>query len=215
MEAVALAPKLPETLDELEDGQILRIPATWDEYLDLLEMTPYTIQFLEDEIIIMSQATDTHERLVIRLGKLFAIYFDELDAEFQVLGSNVKIVIPNQKGDFNADLSIVRGKSEYGPTKKGRDSSVRIKNPEVVVEVLSKGTRQFDLGGKLLAYQEIPSLHHILLVDQHTVTAHICSRTGRPNQWLTTTYNALTDIVPLGDFTLPLADVYRKIELGA
>lgn len=70
MEAVAVAPKLPETLDELEEGEILRIPATWDEYLDLLETTPYTIQFLEDEIIIMGQATPKHERLVARLCKL-------------------------------------------------------------------------------------------------------------------------------------------------
>jgi len=215
MEAVALAPKLPETLDELKDGEILRIPATWEEYLDLLETTPYNIQFLEDEIIIMGQATDTHELLVARLIKLFAIYFDDLDSGHRVLGSNVRIVIPDQKGDFNADLSVVRGKSEYGPTKKGRDSSVRIKNPEIVVEVLSKGTRQFDLGGKLLAYQDIPSLRHILLVDQQTVTAHICSRTDRPNQWLTTSYNDLADVIPLGNFALSLVDVYRKIELGA
>ena len=214
MEAVAVAPKLPETLDELEEGEMVRIPATWDEYLDLLEETPYTIQFLEDEIILMSQATPKHERLVIRLGKLFAIHFDELDEPFQVLGSNIKIVIPDQIGDFNADLSVVRGEPDYGPTSRGNESTVRIQNPEIVVEILSQGTRKFDLDEKLTAYQSIPSLQHIVFVDQQTVSGSVYSRTDQPGQWLMTHRDKLTDSLPIGDFTLSLADVYRKITLS-
>ncbi len=212
MEAVAVARKLPETLAELEDGEILRIPATWDEYLDLLETTPYTIQFLEDEIIIMSQATVTHEQLVARLCKLLANYFDELD-DYRVLSSNIKIMIPNRRGDFNADVSVVRGAAEYGPTSKGGESTVRLKNPEIVVEILSKGTRKFDLNEKLMAYQTIPALQHIVFIDQQAIRATVYSRTDQPGQWLMTHREALTDTLPIGNFSLALADVYRKIEL--
>ena len=215
MEAIATLPKLPETLDELEDGTMLRIPAMWDEYLDLADEVEYNIQFLTGDIIIMSQATDTHERLIIRLGKLFALYFDELDENYQVLGSNVKIVIPDRLGDFNADLSVVRGPSEYGLTLTGRESKVRIQNPHIVVEVLSKGTHDFDRGQKLTAYQTIPSLNHILLIDQRSVNAWIFSRTDRPNQWLQTQYQSLTDTIPMGDFSLNVQDIYRKIDLVA
>jgi Uma2 family endonuclease len=213
MEAIATLPKLPETLDELEDGTMLRIPATWDEYLDLADEVDYNIQFLTDEIIIVSQATDTHEALVARLIKLMAIYFDDLDEKFQVLGSNVKIVIPDRLGDFNADLSVVRGPSEYGPTPTGRESKVRIQNPEIVVEVLSKATHKFDRGQKLAAYQTIPTLQHILLIDQRAVNAWVYSRTDRPNQWLQTQFNSLTDVIPMGDFFLKMQDIYRKIDL--
>ena len=212
MEAVAIELKLPETPDALQEGEVLRIPATWDEYLELADETAYNIQFLNDEIIIMSQATDLHEQLAIRLGKLFAIYFDELDA-CRVLGSNVKIMIPDQTGDFNADLSVVRGASEFEPTPVGRTSKVRIKNPEIVVEILSKGTRKFDLGEKFTAYQTIPALRHILLVDQQVVNVIGCSRTAQPDQWLLTHYHSLTDVVQMDDFTLTLADIYRKIDL--
>ncbi len=61
MDAIATGLKLPETLDALNERDSLRIPATWDEYIELADETSYTIQFLNDEIIIMSQATDTHE----------------------------------------------------------------------------------------------------------------------------------------------------------
>lgn len=212
MEAVATELKLPETLDALHEGEVLRIPAAWDEYLELADETAYNIQFLNNEIIIMSQATDLHEQLVIRLGKLFAIYFDELDA-YRVLGSNVKIMIPDQTGDFNADLSVVRGASEFGPTPAGGTSKVRIKNPEIVVEILSKGTRKFDLGEKFTAYQTIPVLRHILLVDQRAINVIGCSRTAQPDQWLLTHYHNLNDVVRMDDFALPLADIYRNIDL--
>ncbi len=215
MEAVALAPELPKTIETIKEGEILRIPATFEEYLDLIDETPYTIQYLDGEIIIMSQATDSHERLVARLIKLFAIYFDELEPVHQVLGSNVKIVTPGQTGDFNADLSVVRGASEYGPTKAGRDSRVRIKNPFLVAEVLSTGTRRFDMSGKLLEYQTIPSLQYALFIDQQAVNAWLYARTDNPSQWLQTHYANLTDTIQIGNFALQLADVYRKIELAA
>ena len=214
MEAIATLPKLPDTLAELEDGAMLRIPAMWDEYFDLTEEVGYNIQFLDGDIIIMSQATDTHEALVARLIKLMAIYFDELDEEYRVLGSNVKIVIPERLGDFNADLSVVRGQSEYGSTPTGRESKVRIQNPHIVVEVLSTGTLDFDRGEKLAAYQTIPGLNHILLIDQRAVNAWIYSRTDRPNQWLQTQYKSVTDTIPMGGFALNMQDIYRKIDLA-
>ena len=214
METLVAPPQLPDSIDELDEETILRIPATYDDYLDVVETTPYPVQFLDGEIIIMSQATDTHEQLVIRLGKLFAIYFDELD-DYRVLGSNVKIVIPERKGDFNADLSVVYGPSDYGITRTGNATKVQLKNPYIVAEILSKGTRSFDLGGKLLACQVIPSLQHILLVDQQAVHVSVCSRTDQPDQWLLTHYHQLTDVIALGTFTLSIADIYRKIDLSA
>ncbi|MEZ0485671.1 hypothetical protein [Fibrella aquatica] len=49
----ATAQKIP---DSLEDDELLRLPATWEEYLDVIDNdVPYAVQFLNDEII-MSQA---------------------------------------------------------------------------------------------------------------------------------------------------------------
>ena len=54
MEAVAL--KLP---DSLEADELLRLPATWEEYVSLVEDTPYTVQFLNGEL-----TSGDHETLV-------------------------------------------------------------------------------------------------------------------------------------------------------
>lgn len=204
MEAVGL--KLP---DQLSEDELLRLPATWEEYIALVDEAPYTIQFLNGELII-SQATDTHEIIVGMLIWLFNnMYIDQPD--YRVLGSNVKIAIPGYESDFNADASVVRGPSEYGTTTAGAVSKARIKNPEIVVEVLSKSTRKFDMGEKLSYYKLIPSLQHILLIDQTRPFASVYSRTGVPDEWLNHDYRTLDSVVRLGTVELPMEAIYRKI----
>lgn len=208
MDAVAL--KLPESLEE---DELMRLPATWEEYLDVAETSSLTIQFVNGEII-MSQASRLHELLIIRIGTLLTLFFDQF-TDYQVLGSNVKIVIPDRAGDVNADLSVVKEPVDYGTTPAGRPSDMRIKNPEIVVEVLSKSTRKFDLEEKLSYYKLIPSLQYILFVDQYRPYASVYTRTNVPDEWLNHDYRTLESIVQLGELRLPMADIYRKVTFGA
>lgn len=208
MEAISL--KLPDTLEE---DELLRLPATWEEYVSLSEDNAHTIQFLNGEII-MSQATRLHESLVMILGVLLSNYFFDKES-YDVLGSNVKIVIPDQEGDVNADLSVVKEPVEYGSTPGGELTTVRIKNPEIVVEVLSKGTRKFDLTEKITYYKLIPSLQYILFVDQYRPFASVYARTDVPDEWLNHDYRTLESVVRLGDLELPMAAIYRKTVFDA
>jgi Uma2 family endonuclease len=50
-----------------------------------------------------------------------------------------------------------------GPKKPGNDIEVR--DPVVVVEVLSPGTRHVDLAAKLEGYFRVPSVRHYLIAD--------------------------------------------------
>ncbi len=208
MEAVRL--KLPEMLEE---DELLVLPATWEEYLDLVDKTPYTIQYLDGEII-MSQATDTHEEMVADLIWLFKNAFLK-EPLLRVLGSNVKIVVPGQTGDFNADVSVVRGPSDYALTPNGNVSKMRIKNPEIVIEILSKSTRKFDLSDKLVYYKRIPSLQHILFVEQNMPAVSVYSRTDTPDEWLNRDYQTLKSVVQMGAIELPMEAIYRKTVFGS
>ncbi len=208
MEAAAI--KLPDSLPE---DELLRIPASWEEYESLIDETPYTIQFLNNEII-MSQASRSHESLVMILGRLLSNYFYDQE-EYDVLGSNVKIVIPGRVGDFNADVSVVKEPIKYGLTASGAVSTMRIENPAIVIEVLSNSTRRFDLNEKLEYYKQIPSLKHVLFVDQNRPFATTYSQTDVPDEWLNHDYHSLDATVRLGELTLPMAEIYRKTVFDA
>lgn len=207
MEATAL--KLP---DWVEEDELVRVPATWDEYLDLLNEADQTnptltIQFLNNEVI-MSQATDVHEELVSTISWLLKTTL-RTQRNYRVLGSNVHIVVPGRKGDFNADVSVVNGPSDYGTTDKGELTKMRIKNPEIVVEILSKSTRKFDEGEKLAYYKLIPSLKYVLLIDQEKPFVSVYSRTENPDEWLNHDYWSLDSMVRLGEIELPMRDIYN------
>ena len=208
MEATAL--KLP---DSLEEDELLRLPATWAEYLDVVDTVPYTIQFLSNELI-MSQASRLHESLVIVIAILLDSLYPAQDG-YDVLGSNVKIVIPDRAGDVNADLSVVKEPVVYGTTPGGGTSTMRIENPLVVVEVLSKSTRRFDLEEKITYYKLIPSVQHVLFVDQYRPFASVYTRTNVPDEWLNHDYRSLESTIrlggtPPGTLELPMSAIYRK-----
>lgn len=208
MEATII--RLPRSLEE---DELRQIPGSWDDYLHLLERADVkaptlTIQFLNDEII-MSQATDTHEELIANLIVLLKLAFRS-QRQYRVLGSSVKIMVPDHEGDFNADVSVVNGPSEYGTTAKGEITKVRIKNPEIVVEVLSKSTRKFDKGEKLDYYKRILTIKHILLIDQNKPAASVYSRTETPDEWLNHDYWSLNETVRLGEIELPMREIYGQ-----
>ena len=213
MEAITI--EMPTTLAERGAApDELRLLATWDEYVELAEKIPYNIEFLNGEIISTSQATDLHGQLIARLITIFNNILDDRP-DYRVLGSSVKICVAEGGAEFNADLSVLRGPSQYATLPSGKISTARIKNPEIVVEVLSKSTKAYDQSDKLDQYRLIPSLKHILFVSQDTVFARVYTRTDKPDQWIDTDYRLLTDTILVGDMELPMQKIYRKTVLSA
>lgn len=137
-------------------------------------------------------------------------YYHDL-AEYRVMGSNVKLFSELSTGSLNADLSVVKGPSDFEVLPSGRLSKLIIKNPEIVVEVLSASTRNYDVTEKLACYKTIPTLQYVLFVDQRKVY----SRLSTPGQWLNIDYRLLTDTVVVGELTLPMQEIYRKTAFSA
>ena len=203
---------------------VLRVKATYEEYLDFVEVCPYSVEYfngeitsiyevdsVNGEIISMGQASLPHESLAIRLERIFNNLFDE-DETIQVFGSNIKIEVLATGDSFNADVSVVRGEPDYLRLPSGLSSTASITNPELIVEILSKNTMAYDLSDKLEIYKQIPSLCQVLLVSQHKPWVSSYSRTEIPGVWLNTSFHALTDSVQVLDEAVLLAGIYKKVK---
>ncbi|MBC7891325.1 MAG: Uma2 family endonuclease [Sphingobacteriaceae bacterium] len=210
----AVLPKIPLTLAERDDApELIRVPATLEEYWELSELTEYNIEYFNGEIIAMGQATPIHESLIMRLGTMFTNFYDSFE-DYQVLGSNVKIYAEACVAAFNADFSVAREPYDFVTLPSGRLSTVAIKNPELVGEVFSPSTKRFDQSDKLDCYKTIPTLRHVLFVDQKRPFATVHSRTETPNRWISEDYRSLDDTIHLGELALPMREIYRKIKFG-
>ena len=86
-------------------------------------------------------------------------------------------------------------------------------NPDLIVEVLSESTRNYDRGDKFQQYRGIPSFRECLLVDQ--ANAHV-ERYAKQNDgtWSLRETDSLNEGVHLESIsvTLPLSEIYLKID---
>ena len=87
-----------------------------------------------------------------------------------------------------------------------------ITNPNVIFEILSPSTTDYDQGGKFRLYQQLPSFEEYVLVSQDTPRVEVSRKTS-DDTWQTTTYKVLDASFPLESLgiTLPLSEIYARL----
>ena len=95
-----------------------------------------------------------------------------------------------------------------------RDMTVR--EPRVVIEVLSPSTMSFDRIRKIPEYQTVPTVAHILLVDTEAPRVDVLSRNpdGTWRQDKLDGREATIDLPAIGA-SLSLADVFEGLDFGS
>ena len=122
-------------IQKIEEGGIVKIEATWDEFMNFLEETTYKAEYNHGKIVIMGLASAIHELLVSYLNYLLIDHYQFNG--FNVFSSNLGVKTDDQKGYFNPDVTVVKGQLEFY-----NQSTAIILNPYLVIEVLSEGTYQ-------------------------------------------------------------------------
>jgi Uma2 family endonuclease len=202
--------KIPVKLAELEEAFgtefPLRIPASFDEYLEWVEKCEFTVEYFNNEITIMGNVSYYHEKLV---GRIIASFINALPRNYSVLGSNLKIHVPDvlSPDNFNADVSVVEDEPAFLILPSGKISTSNILNPVVVVEVTSKSTIAHDYGDKLMAYKKIASLKQVIFVSQYDNSITVYERRG-PHHWELHDYQSLEDSFLVLGKTIQLKEIY-------
>ena len=90
-----------------------------------------------------------------------------------------------------------------------------IRNPVLIVEILSPSTAAFDRQTKVPDYRQIPSVQEILLIDSESVFAEVLRRDG--DHWITEIVQGLTANLSLRcvPVRIPMAELYEGIPLPA
>ena len=88
-----------------------------------------------------------------------------------------------------------------------------IRDPVLIVEVLSPGTGLFDRQTKVADYRRIPSVEEIVLIDSTSIFAEVLRREG--DRWITEIVRGLPATLSLSSIGLSAAmsDLYEGIEL--
>ena len=84
--------------------------------------------------------------------------------------------------------------------------------PVLIVEVLSEGTKLFDVTDKLEEYKRVDTIRHVMIVETAHLAVELHSRDE--DGWSRARFEEADDVVPLPTlgFGLPLAEIYARTD---
>jgi len=131
---------------------------SFQDYLAVEEVSTVKHEFLDGEIYAMAGGTILHAALS---ASTMAALHRNLGARCRLYSSDLRIRVRATGLASYPDVTMVCGPEETDP-----ENAETIVNPTLVVEVLSPGTMDYDLGEKFEHYRQIPSLAAVVYVSQ-------------------------------------------------
>jgi Uma2 family endonuclease len=180
-------------------GRAQRKPFTLEDFLAWERDLDERHEFVDGIIRMMVGGTNNHSRISL----------------------NVAMALGRRLGDgpcqvFAEGPMVVNGADAMYPDVVVTCSPVSLEErilpaPVVVVEVLSRSTRRFDLEHKNAAYQTIPSVRHVVFVDHEKPRIDVYDRIGDGEEFAHRTLDDHTAPValPALGVEIPFAEVYR------
>jgi len=152
---------------------------------------------------MMTGGTAAHNEIVLNLATAIHAALRGGGLPCRVYTENVKVV--NAAAGLSAFPDLFVRCGERQPDQSEFD------DPLVIVEVLSPSTRGKDTTVKARAYRAIPTLSHLLLVDQERMSVTVHQRNG--GVWTTTDLASPDDRLVIGElgFATTLAAVYDGV----
>jgi Uma2 family endonuclease len=117
----------------------------------------------------MSRASSSHH--IISFNLLTALGNQLKGKPCRPFGSNLRIHIPENTFYTYPDISVICGALQL--TDEHLDIAI---NPTLIIEILSKTTRDYDRGSKFTLYREIRSLKEYILVDSLSISVELFSK---------------------------------------
>jgi Uma2 family endonuclease len=180
---------------------------TFAEYVALENRSLTKHEFYDGEMFAMAGGSPEHALLAMSVGA-------ELRAQLRgapcrVFSSDLRIRVAETGLATYPDVSLVCGPLEIDP-----EDRCSVRNPRVLVEVLSPSTENYDREDKFAQYRQIPSLVAYVLVSQKERRIEVFHRSADGTWTLHEVRSQGVTHVPGIDCTLNLDEVYGDLLQG-
>lgn len=177
------------------------------DYFALDENSDIKYEYVNGQVYAMTGATVRHTLINNNTSTALANLLANTNCI--VVSNDTRVKVESKISHRYPDTTVVCDKIEYVENRKDT-----IRNPIVIVEVLSPKTALIDRNQKLDEYTQISSLQEYILItqDEFKVERFFRQESG---DWLYTKVTGLDGVLSLPSIgcRLRLADIYKKIEL--
>ncbi|TXF91240.1 Uma2 family endonuclease [Neolewinella aurantiaca] len=127
-----------------------------EEYFALLKESVYKLEYLDGEIRMMSGGSIAHNDII---DNVFGNLWSKRNS-CKVKNSENAVFIETLNSYFFPDLTVTCNKPTY---EEG--GIAKLTNPELIIEVLSESTADYDRTDKFTAYRQLESFKEYILID--------------------------------------------------
>ena len=179
---------------------------TIEEYLQMEEVSEVKHEYYQGEIFAMSGAKVPYNIIAMNLAVLLGQKLKGKSCK--PFNSDQRVYIPQNSLFAYPDISII-----CGEIITLNNDNWNILNPSVIIEVLSKATKNYDRGDKFKLYRDIATLKEYILIDSETISIE-AFRVNDGGHWELEEYKKIDDslLVKSVDVSIPLVEIYEGIK---
>jgi len=180
-----------------------------EDYLETENASSEKHEYYQGEVFAMAGAKVPHNKICTNL--LIALGQRLKGKKCEPYGSDQRIHIPANTLFTYPDISII-----CGEIITLNDDEYNAVNPSVIIEVLSKSTKNYDRGEKFKLYRDITTLKEYILVDSESIHIEIF-RLNANNHWELEEYKNLNGniLIRTIDESLLAAEIYDNVKISA
>lgn len=179
---------------------------TVDEYLRFEESSNCRHEFVEGQVFAMTGSTEAHNVICVNL--LTRIHSHLRGTGCRAFINDMKVHVKAANSFYYPDIMVT--------CEPFQSDSVFKSSPVLLVEVLSKSTRQVDKREKLVAYRKLSTLQEYVIVHQYKMFVELYSKDA-DGTWQCILLSRSDELVlrslPGGDLTIPVGDIYETIDI--
>jgi Uma2 family endonuclease len=178
------------------------------EYLEIERASKDKHELFHGRIMSMAGASISHNRIVSNMIGNLNTFLRGKDCE--VFPSDLRVNIPSSESFTYPDVTIICGAPEMMDEKQDT-----IKNPSVIIEVMSPSTEQNDRGAKFFNYMQIQSLKEYVLISSTAVFAQTARRQS-DSSWKFDELINLNDFLDIKSIAheISLQEIYENVKFG-
>ncbi|MFY7805507.1 MAG: Uma2 family endonuclease [Limnoraphis robusta] len=179
---------------------------TPEDYLKLEETAEYKNEYRDGEIIPMAGGTTNHNEIALNFCTDFKVTLR--GQGYKIYMGDVRLWIPQYRIYTYPDMMVIQGTPIYAGT-----GTTTVTNPLMIVEVLSKSTKDYDCTDKFRYYRSLPEFTEYVLIDQYEPYIEQYTKTAE-NKWLFTVYDSSEATLSLNsiNFQISLETIYDGID---
>jgi Uma2 family endonuclease len=180
-------------------------PISEEEYLEFEDSSEFRHEYANGQIFAMTGGSVTHSR--IKTDATLSLGAQLAGSDCEVISGDLRVKVESRHSYRYPDVLVFCGGEDLVD-----DRTDTIRNPVLIVEVLSPSTQAIDRNEKFFEYRQIPSLQEYILISQDSPRVERFLR-QESGEWLFVEVLGLDGVLDLPSIgcKLALADVYRRV----